>query len=171
MKTDKTPAIFLRGRRSPYHNLSTRIPASFHVFLDGVPFLYFRESARVQSFKCCIVLTRAQMEIHHVLFTASKKHYTLPPVPQRRRPAPGVFFDYNSISFQTNYKVIRAGEIVTHSNLIYNHAQTVHAVILEILRKLNVFNCDNGNMHEALNEIFAANDYCEPNAEHHFYFQ
>ena len=92
MKTDKTPAIFLRGRRSPYHNLSTRIPASFHVFLDGVPFLYFRESARVQSFKCCIVLTRAQMEIHHVLFTASKKHYTLPPVPQRRRPAPGVFF-------------------------------------------------------------------------------
>jgi hypothetical protein len=85
MKTDKTPAIFLRGRRSPYHNLSTRIPASFHVFLDGVPFLYFRESARVQSFKCCIVLTRAQMEIHHVLFTASKKHYTLPPVPQRRR--------------------------------------------------------------------------------------
>jgi hypothetical protein len=31
------------------------------------------------------------MEIHHVLFTASKKHYTLPPVPQRRRPAPGVF--------------------------------------------------------------------------------
>ena len=91
MKTDKTPAIFLRGRRSPYHNLSTRIPASIHVFLDGVPFLYFRESARVQSFKCCIVLTRAQMEIHHVLFTASKKHYTLPPVPQRRRPAPGVF--------------------------------------------------------------------------------
>ena len=67
------------------------------------PILYFRESARIQPLKRCIVLIGAHFEIHHVLFTASKKHYTLPPVPQRRRPAPGVFYVYGCVATHSEY--------------------------------------------------------------------